>query len=64
MTLKAPPASEWGKVVEGARGEFQFHDTFKGGFLVNVKLEGLTPGEHIAVSGTFLLDSESRMRVR
>ena len=27
-------------------------------------LEGLTPGEHIAVSGTFLLDSESRMRVR
>jgi hypothetical protein len=44
MTLKAPPAPEWGKVVEGARGEFQFHDTFKGGFLVNVKLEGLTPG--------------------
>jgi membrane fusion protein, copper/silver efflux system len=27
-------------------------------------LEGLTPGERIAVSGTFLLDSESRMHQR
>jgi Cu(I)/Ag(I) efflux system membrane fusion protein len=27
-------------------------------------LEGLAPGERLAVSGTFLLDSESRMRVR
>jgi len=27
-------------------------------------LEGLTAGEHVVVSGTFLLDSESRMRVR
>jgi membrane fusion protein, copper/silver efflux system len=27
-------------------------------------LEGLAPGERIAVSGTFLLDSESRMRAR
>ncbi len=44
MTLKAPPAPEWGKIVAGARGEFEFHDTFKAGFLVRVKLDGLTPG--------------------
>jgi hypothetical protein len=44
MVLAAPPAPLWGKVLEGARGEFQFHDTFKGGFVVHLKLEGLTPG--------------------
>ena len=27
-------------------------------------LDGLAPGERIAVSGMFLLDSESRMRAR
>lgn len=44
MTLIAPPAPAWGKVVAGARGTFQFHDTFKSGFLVHLQLEGLTPG--------------------
>jgi len=44
MTLGAPPAPEWGKVIEGARGRFEFRDRFKGGWLGHIQLEGLTPG--------------------
>jgi hypothetical protein len=44
MTLGAPPAPEWGKIIEGARGRFEFRDRFKGGWLGHIQLEGLTPG--------------------
>src|ERR1700712_2632585 len=44
MTLIAAPAPTWGKKVPGAGGTIKFHDTFKGGFIVQVNLEGLTPG--------------------
>ncbi len=44
MTLIPPPVPAWGKVVPGARGGIKFHDTFKGGFIVHLTLEGLTPG--------------------
>ena len=44
MTLIAAPAPAWGKKVPGAAGTIKFHDTFKGGFIVQVSLEGLTPG--------------------
>ncbi len=44
MTLIPAPAPAWGKVVPGARGGIRFHDTFKGGFIIHVTLEGLTPG--------------------
>lgn len=44
MTLIAAPAPAWGKKVPGAGGTIKFHDTFKGGFIVHVNLEGLTPG--------------------
>lgn len=44
MALKAPPAREWGKVIPAAQGKFAFHESFKGGFLVHVRMDGLTPG--------------------
>lgn len=39
--LAAPP--EWGRVVRGADGVIQFHDSFPGGFVVKVALHGLVP---------------------
>ncbi len=44
MTLIPAPAPKWGKVIEGAKGTIKFHDTFKGGFVVQLKMEGLVPG--------------------
>ena len=44
MTLIPAPAPAWGKVVEGAKGSIDFHDTFKSGFVIHVKLTGLTAG--------------------
>lgn len=44
MTLIPAPAPNWGKVIPGAKGTIKFRDSFKGGFVVNLKLEGLTPG--------------------
>jgi len=44
MTLRPAPAPAWGKVIEGAKGTIKFHDTFKGGFIVQLNLEGLVPG--------------------
>ena len=44
MTLIPAPAPKWGKVISGAKGTIDFHDTFKGGFVVHVKLEGLVAG--------------------
>jgi hypothetical protein len=44
MTLIAAPAPAWGKKIPGAGGTIKFHDTFKGGFIVQMNLEGLTPG--------------------
>ena len=44
MTLIPAPAPKWGKVIAGATGTIDFHDTFKGGFVVHVKLEGLVAG--------------------
>jgi hypothetical protein len=44
MTLIPAPAPAWGKKVPGAGGTIKFHDTFKGGFIVQLNLEGLTPG--------------------
>jgi len=63
MTLGAPPAPEWGKVVEGAKGTFQFHDTFKGGFVVHLQLEGLTPGRayRLCVNGHPKLEGNDRL---
>lgn len=39
--LSAPP--EWGKTVSGASGQIEFHDSFAGGFFVQVRLNGLAP---------------------
>ena len=63
MTLIAPPAPQWGKVVEGAKGEFQFHDRFKGGFVVHLKLEGLTPGHtyRLCLNGNPKLEGNDRL---
>ena len=44
MTLIPAPAPKWGKVIAGAKGTIDFHDTFKGGFVVHLKLEGLVAG--------------------
>ena len=44
MTLLPAPAPKWGKVVDGAKGSIDFHDSFKGGMLLHVKLEGLVAG--------------------
>lgn len=44
LTLIPAPAPKWGKVIAGARGTLDFHDFFKGGFFVHVKLEGLAAG--------------------
>ena len=44
MTLIPAPAPKWGKVIQGAQGTIDFHDTFKGGLVVHVKLEGLVAG--------------------
>ncbi len=46
MTLIPAPAPKWGKVIEGAKGTIDFHDTFKGGFVVRVKLSGLIAGHN------------------
>ena len=44
MTLIAAPAPAWGKKIPGAAGAIDFHDTYKGGFIIHVKLEGLVAG--------------------
>ena len=44
MTLLPAPAPKWGKVIDGAKGTIDFHDTFKGGFVVRVELAGLVAG--------------------
>ena len=63
MVLIAPPAPKWGKVVEGARGEFQFHDTFKGGFVVHLKLERLIAGHtyRLCLNGNPKLEGNDRL---
>jgi len=63
MTLIAPPAPQWGKVVEGAKGAFQFHDTFKGGFVVHLTLDGLTPGHtyRLCLNGNPKLEGNDRL---
>jgi len=63
MVLTAPPAPNWGKVIEGARGEFQFHDTFQGGFVVHLKLEGLTAGHtyRLCLNGNPKLEGNDRL---
>ena len=63
MTLSAPPAPKWGKVVEGAQGEFRFHDTFKGGFVVHLKLAGLTAGHtyRLCLNGNPKLEGNDRL---
>jgi hypothetical protein len=42
FALSAPP--EWGRTVPGAAGTIQYHESFHGGFVVRVALEGLLPG--------------------
>jgi|SRR5688572_27893669 len=63
MTLVAPPAALWGKVIEGAKGTFQFHDTFKGGFIVHLKLEGLAPKHsyRLCLNGNAKLEGNDRL---
>jgi hypothetical protein len=64
MTLNPPPSPEWGgKVVEGAKGTFEFHDTFKGGFVLHIKLEGLTPGRayKLCLNGNPKLEGNDRL---
>ena len=63
MTLIAPPAPKWGKVIAGTRGEFQFHDTFKGGFVAHLKLEGLTAGHayRLCLNGNPKLEGNDRL---
>jgi hypothetical protein len=41
IPLVAPPA--WGRAVPGATGKIRFHDAFRGGFVVQLDLTGLTP---------------------
>jgi len=41
IQLIAPPG--WGKTVPGALGRLEFHDKFRGGFIVRVTLAGLAP---------------------
>ena len=48
MTLFAPPA--WGRTVPGASGKLGFHDSFHGGFLVHVTLEGLVPNHRYVLT--------------
>lgn len=63
MTLIAPPAELWGKVIEGAKGTFEFHDKFKGGFVVHLKLEGLAPSHsyRLCLNGNAKLDGNDRL---
>ena len=39
--LSTPPA--WGRAVPAATGAIQFHETFRGGFVVRITLDGLAP---------------------
>ena len=34
---------QWGRKIPGATGTIQFHESFNGGFIVRVALEGLAP---------------------
>lgn len=45
MTLTAPPAPLWGKVLDGATGTIHFREVFEGGLLLRVRLTGLAPGQ-------------------
>ena len=63
MTLIAPPAPKWGKVVAGAQGNFQFHDSFAGGFVVHLRLSGLTPRQtyRLCLNGNPKLEGNDRL---
>jgi len=63
MTLKAPPAPEWGKVIATAQGMFQFHESFKGGFLVRLQLDGLIRGHtyRLTLQGNAKLAGNDRL---
>jgi hypothetical protein len=42
-SLELSDLPQWGRKVPGAEGTIQFHDSFRGGFVVRVGLGGLTP---------------------
>jgi hypothetical protein len=41
--LELSDLPQWGRKVPGATGSIQFHESFRGGFVVRVALEGLAP---------------------
>ncbi len=61
FALIAPP--EWGKTVPGAKGAITFHDSFHGGFLVQVDLAGLAPDHRyiLTLNGNPKLEGNERL---
>jgi hypothetical protein len=41
--LELTDLPQWGRKIAGAAGSIQFHESFRGGFVVRVALEGLAP---------------------